>query len=191
MDILVILLVGAVTFGICFAVDKGFTGIFRNKKQHKTGLSVRLSQHYGGAGIIMGILGLVAIFEGVKGSAVLLAGGCVVLLLGIGLMVYYMSFGIYYDADSFILSTFGKKNALYAFEEIDGQRLYQITGGSVVVELHLRDGRTIGLQTTMKGVDPFLEVAFDGWCRQKKILREDCEFYDPAVSHWFPDLEVM
>ena len=51
MDILAILLIGAVTFGVCFLMDKGFTGIFRNKKQHKSGLSVRLSQHYGGSGV--------------------------------------------------------------------------------------------------------------------------------------------
>lgn len=189
MDILAILLIGAVTFGVCFLMDKGFTGIFRNKKQHKTGLSVRLSQHYGGAGVVLGILGLIAIFEGVKDSTVLLVGGCFVLLLGIALVVYYVSFGIYYDADSFILSSIGKKSMVYSFSDIQGQRLYQITGGSILVELHLRDGRTVGLQSTMKGVYPFLDTAFEGWCRQNGKERENCEFYDPNQSHWFPEVE--
>lgn len=189
MDILVILLIGAVTFGICFLMDKGFTGIFRNKKQHKTGLSVRLSQHYGGAGVVLGILGLIAIFEGVKDSTILLVGGCFVLLLGIALLVYYVSFGIYYDGDSFILSNIGKKSAVYSFSDIQGQRLYQITGGSILVELHLRDGRTVGLQSTMKGVYPFLDTAFEGWCRQNGKDREGCDFHDPSQSHWFPEVE--
>lgn len=189
MDILVILLIGAVTFGVCFLADKGFTGIFRNKKQHKTGLSVRLSQHYGGAGVLLGLLGLVAVFEGLKDSTVLLVGGCFVLLLGIALMVYYTSFGIYYDADSFILNTIGKKSTTYSFSDIQGQRLYQVTGGSVLVELHLRDGRTVGLQSTMKGVYPFLDAAFDGWCRQNGTQRESCSFHDPAASHWFPEVD--
>lgn len=189
MDILAILLIGAVTFGVCFALDKGFAGIFRSKKQHKTGLSVRLSQHYGGAGIVLGILGLVAIFQGMKDSTVLLVGGCFVALLGVALLVYYMSFGVYYDADSFILSVFGKKSATYSYADIQGQRLYQITGGSIVVELHLRDGRTVGLQSTMTGVYPFLDAAFDGWCRQTETAREDCAFHDPSASHWFPEVE--
>ena len=189
MDILAILLIGVVTFGICFGLDKGFTGIFRNKKQHKTGRSVRLSQHYGGAGVVLDILGLVAIFEGLKDSTVLLIGGCIVVLFGIALLVYYMSFGIYYDDDSFVLSTIGKKSATYSFSDIQGQRLYQITGGSVVVELHLRDGRTVGLQSTMKEVYPFLDTAFEGWCRQNETQRESCDFYNPSESHWFPEVE--
>lgn len=189
MDILAILLVGALTFGVCFLLDKGFHGFFRNKKQHKSGCSVRLSQHYGGAGIVLGILGLLAIFHGAKDSTVLLVGGCVVLLAGIGLIVYYMSFGIYYDDGSFILNTFGKKSMTYSYGDIQGQKLYMITGGSVLVELHLQDGRTVGLQTTMTGVDPFLETAVNGWCAQKGIDRDACEFYDPSVSHWFPEVE--
>lgn len=189
MDYVAILLIGALTFGVCFLADKGFTGIFRSKKQHKTGLSVRLSQHYGGAGIVLGLLGLIAIFEGAKNSTVLLVGGCIVLLLGIALMVYYMSFGIYYDGDSFVLSTFGKKSTTYSFADIQGQRLFQVTGGSVLIELHLQDGRTVGLQSTMKGVYPFLDAAFAGWCRQNGTDRDSCEFHDPSVSHWFPEVE--
>lgn len=189
MGILAILLVGAVTFGVCFAFDKVFKGVFRNKKQHKTGRFVRLSQHYGGAGVVLGILGLVAIFEGLKDSVVLLVGGCMVLLLGIALVVYYLSFGIYYDEESFILSTIGKKSKTYSFSDIQGQRLYQITGGSVIVELHLRDGRTVGLQSTMKGAYPFLDTAIEGWCRQNGMQRESCDFYDPSASRWFPEVE--
>lgn len=189
MEIVAILIIGAITFGACFLADKGFTGIFRNKKQHKTGLSVRLSQHYGGAGVVLALLGLIAVFEGVKDSVVLLVGGVVVLLLGIALLVYYMSFGIYYDADSFILSSIGKKSAVYSFSDIQGQRLYQITGGSVLVEIHLRDGRTVGLQSTMKGVYPFLDTAFEGWCRQNGTEREGCTFHDPSQSKWFPEVE--
>lgn len=189
MEIVAILLIGAVTFGVCFLADKGFTGIFRNKKQHKTGLSVRLSQHYGGAGVVLGLLGLIAIFEGAKDSTVLLIGGAVVLLLGVALMVYYMSFGIYYDADSFILSSIGNKSAVYSFSDIQGQRLYQVTGGSVLIELHLRDGRTVGLQSTMKGVYPFLDAAFEGWCRQNGTKRDACAFHDPSQSKWFPEVE--
>ena len=96
MDILVILLVGAVTLGLCFLTDKGFSALFRSKPQHKTGLSVRLSQHYGGAGIILLILGLMAVFSGCSTSKLLLVCGVLVAALGVGLIIYYLAFGILY-----------------------------------------------------------------------------------------------
>lgn len=184
-----IILIGAATLGLCFLIDKGFTAVFRGKSQHRTGLSVRLSQHYGGAGIILFLLGLVAIFSGWSASTLLLVGGILVTLLGIALVVYYMTFSIYYDSDSLILTTIGKKSKVYSFGDIQGQRLYQVTGGGTMIELYFRDGRTVALQSTMKGIYPFLDTAFAGWCRQKNIKWEDCPFHDPQNSCWFPSME--
>ena len=53
MEFVLVLLIGAVTFGVCYLLDKGLKAIFRNKPQHKTGLSVRLNPHYGGAAVIL------------------------------------------------------------------------------------------------------------------------------------------
>lgn len=190
MEWLFIILIGAATVGVCFLVDKGFTRIFRSKAQHKTGLSVRLSQHYGGVGLILLLLGLLAIFNGLNDGVLLLAGGFFVMALGVGLIVHYMSFGIYYDADSFILTTFGKKSTVYAYQDIVAQKLYQVTGGNIMVELYLENGKSVTLQSSMKGMYPFLDTAFSGWCRQKGITAEDCPFYDPHNSCWFPTMEV-
>ena len=190
MDFLKILLVGAVTFFLCFLLDKGFTGIFRNKPQHRTGRSVRLSQRYGSIGLLLVVLSLVAIFQGWNSSKILLFCGGGVGLLGVGLIVYYMSFGIYYDDDSFVLTTFGKKSATYSHGAICGQKLYQIAGGSILVELYLEDGRTVSLQSNMKGVYPFLDTAFSGWCSQREKKPGDCSFHDPENSCWFPNVEV-
>lgn len=189
MDILVILLVGAVTIGACFLLDKAFTGIFRSKPQHKTGLSVRLSQHYGGVGLVLVLLGVLAVFHGWTSSKVLLFCGGFVAVLGIALIVYYMTFGIYYDSDSLILTTFGKKSVVYSYADISGQKLYRVAGGNVIIELYFRDGRTVALQSNMKGVYPFLDTAFAGWCRQKGVQAEDCPFHDPQNSCWFPGME--
>lgn len=189
MDILVILLVGAVTLGLCFLTDKGFTALFRSKPQHKTGMSVRLSQHYGGTGIILVLLGLIAVFHGWGNGKLLLVCGIFVAILGIALIVYYMTFGIYYDSDSLILTTFSKKSAVYSYADISGQKLYRVAGGNVVIELYFRDGRTVALQSNMKGVYPFLDTAFAGWCRQKDVKAGDCPFHDPQNSCWFPSME--
>lgn len=190
MDILLIVLVAAATFGICFVIDKGFTGLFRNKVQHKTGLTVRLNKHYGGAGVLLAVLGIAAILQGAKDQMLMLVGGIVVLLLGVGFIIYYMSFGVYYDDDSFILSTFGRKSKTYAYRDILGQKLYRVTGGSVLIELYLQDGRSVGLQSTMTGAYPFLDKAFDGWCRQTGKTVEECAFHDTDNSCWFPDMGV-
>ena len=188
MDLLVILLVAGVTLGLCFLADKGYTKVFRNRKQHHSGLSVRLSQHYGGAGIILCLLGLLSVFRS-EGSKVLLFGGILVALLGIGLMVYYLSFGIYYDSETFLVTTFGKKSTAYSYKDIRGQRLYQIAGGNIMVELYLTDGRTVSLQSPMKGMYAFLDAAFAGWCRQTGRAAGDCPFHHPENSCWFPNME--
>lgn len=191
MGFLGIIVMAAATFGVCFLLDKGFTKVFRGTQQHKTGLSVRLSKRYGSGGLLLVVLGLAAVFSGVTNGKVLLVGGIFVALLGIGLIVYYMSFGIYYDADSFVLTTFGRKSVTYAFRDIRAQQLYTVTGGSTLIELHLRSGRTVSLQSTMTGVYPFLDAAFASWCRQTGRSAEDCPFHDPASSRWFPGLEEM
>ena len=184
------ILVAALVFGICFAVDKGFTKSFRNQAQHKTGLSVRLSKRYAVFGLFLTVIGILAVSVGLNDEAVLLWGGVVVLLMGLGLITYYMTFGIFYDADSFILTTFGKKSVVYSFSDIQEQKLYVIQGGSTVVELHMTDGRAVGLQSTMEGMYPFLDHAFAAWCRQTGRNVEDCDFHDPSNSLWFPMGEV-
>ena len=191
MNLLGMMVLAALTFGVCFLLDKGFTKVFRGTQQHKTGLSVRLSKRYGSGGLLLAMLGLVSVFKGWGSSKVLLVGGAFVALLGVGLIVYYMTFGVYYDRDSFLLTTFGRKSKTYAFREIRGQQLYTVTGGSTIIELHLQDGRTVSLQSTMTDVYPFLDAAFAGWCRQNGKRAEDCPFYDPENSRWFPGLEEM
>ena len=189
MSIAAILIVGAVTFGLCFLMDRGYTRIFRNRQQHRTGLSVRVSKRYASFGIVLVILGLLAVFNGLSGNRVLLVGGSLVLLMAAGLITYYMSFGIFYDADSFIVTAFGKKNRTYQFRDIHGQKLYLIQGGSTVIELHLSDGGSVSIQSGMEGAYPFLDHAFAAWCRQTNRDPGDCPFHDPANSLWFPTEE--
>lgn len=190
MNIFSILIIAAITFGICYLFDKGYTNTFRNKVQHQTGLAVRVSKRYAAFGLILGVLGIAAILTGLSDSTVLIVGGVVVLVVGIGLITYYMTFGIFYDADSFILTTFGKKSVTYQFRDIQSQQLYLIQGGSTVIELHLGDGRSVSIQSAMEGAYPFLDHAFAAWCRQTGRNPEDCSFHDPANSLWFPSEEV-
>lgn len=178
------------TFAALFLIDKVFTNVFRGKAQHKTGLSVRLPKRTGIAGLLLTLLAVLTLITDFGESRkLMLFSGAFIAVLGIGLIVYYMSFGLFYDEESFILTTFGKKSVTYRFGDIVHQQLYTTTGGSTVIELHMTDGRAVSLQSTMEGVYPFLDKAFYRWCDQKGIDPDACTFHDPDNSCWFPPVE--
>ena len=186
MQAIVIFIIAALVFLICWGVDRLFIRLFRSKAQHRSGLAVRSSKRYGLFGVIFTVLGILGIFSGTGGDKILLYAGIVVMLMGIALAVHYLSFGIFYDGESFLLCRFGRKDREHRFDEIVGQKLYTITGGSTVIELTLKDGSALSLQSTMDGVYPFMDTAFAGWCLETGRRMEDCDFYDPSKSWWFP-----
>ena len=189
MTFFLILLIAAAVFGLCFAVDKAFSKLFRSKAQHRSGMAVRANKRYGLFGVILSVLGIMAVCVGISDGPVLLWGGIVVLLMGAALAVYYLSFGVFYDGDTFLLSRFGKKEVTYRFSDIKGQKLYMVQGGNVIIELHMADGGTVSLQSTMDGVYPFLDTAFAAWCLQTGRDPQSCDFHDPSQSLWFPTVE--
>lgn len=186
MEIAGVLLVAALTFGVCYLFDKGYTNVFRNKIQHYSGLAVRINKRYAVFGLILTLLGIVAIITGITDGPVLLGGGIIVLLMGAGLITYYLTFGVFYDEDTFLLTTFGKKSRVYRYSDIVHQQLYIVQGGNVVIELHLTDKNAVSVQSTMEGTYPFLDHAFAAWCRQTGRDPESCDFHDPSQSLWFP-----
>lgn len=184
------ILVAALTFGVMFLLDKGFTKLFRSKEQHKSGLAVRLKKGYGVAGILLCVLAVVVLLQYITGGEKMMLFCFVVLLImGAGLLVYYMTFGVFYDDEGFVLSTFGRKSAAYRYADIENQKLYVITGGSNVVELYLSDGNTVSLQSTMEGVYPFLDKACHARFRQLGINSHECGWFDEGQSCWFPPKE--
>ena len=189
METILILLVAAAVFGICRLVDKAFTKAFRSKAQHMSGMAVRANTLYGVFGVILIVVGILAIIVGITDSILLLIGGIVVLCMGAGLAAYYLSYGIFYDGESFLVSSFGKKSVAHAYKDIQEQRLYLIQGGSIVMELHMADGTSVSLQSTMDGVYPFLDTAFAGWCLQTGRDPQSCDFHDPSKHWWFPHEE--
>lgn len=188
MEYVAVIIVAALVFGVCFLIDKGFTKLFRSQAQHKSGLAVRLNKRYGSIGLILAVLGLAAVFTGLSDSWVLIAGGCLLIVVGIGLVVYYMTFGVFYNEDSFILTTFGKKSTTYYYKDIKAQQLYN-NYGHTLIELHMTDGRAVQLQDSMNGTYAFLDHAFAAWLRQTGKQEADCTFHDPANSCWFPPVE--
>ena len=186
-----IALIAAVIFGLCYLVDKTFSKLFRSKAQHRSGMAVRANKRYGIFGVVLTVLGIMAIFVGITDGPVLLWGGAIVLLMGVSLAVYYLSFGIFYDGESLLLQRFGKKDVTHYYKDIVGQKLYLIQGGNIVVELHMADGSTVSVQSAFEGVYPFLDTAFAGWCLQTGRDPRSCDFHDPSRSLWFPTVEEV
>ena len=191
MEFILVILIAAAVFGLCYGVDKAFAKHFRSKAQHRSGMAVRANKRYGIFGVVLTALGIMAVCIGITDGPVLTWGGVVVLLMGIALAVYYLSFGIFYDGESFLLQRFGKKEVTYFYRDIVGQKLYLIQGGNILVELHMRDGSAVSVQSAFDGVYPFLDTAFAAWCLQTGRDPQSCEFHDPSQSLWFPTVEEI
>ena len=184
-EYIAVILIAAAVFGLCFLADKGFTRLFRSQAQHMSGKAVRLNKRYGSIGLVLVMIGVFGVLKGLSQNWLLLVGSAVVVLMGVALVVYYMSYGVFYDENSFIFMSFGKKNKTYYYNAIRAQQLYN-NQGHLLIELHMSDGDIIQLQSTMTGCYEFMDHAFAAWLRQTGKRQEDCPFYDPSNSCWFP-----
>ena len=183
----VILLIAAV-FGLCFLVDKLTVKLFRSKPQHRSGKSVRQNKRYGTIGITLMVIGIASMATS-GGNMTMLVGGGFLIAMGCAMGVYYLSSGIYYDEESFLVESFGKKPLTYRYDQIVHQQLYILQGANTIVELHMDDGSAVQVVSSMPDYDQFLNHAFRNWCRQKGIDPGSCDFHDTDNSCWFPEKE--
>ena len=184
------LLVIAATFGVMFLLDKGLTKLFRSRDQHRSGTAVRLKKHYGILSLAMmalGALGIITFFA--DGNIILLLGGVLVLPGGAALGLYYLTHGIFYDNDTFLYTTFGNRSVSYRYADIVAQKLYEIQGGTLLVELHMTDGKAVSVQTTMEGAKTFLDKAAHARMRQLGLNSHECSWFDETEGRWFPPVE--
>lgn len=188
MEWIAMLMIAALIFGICFLIDKLITKLFRSQAEHFSGKAVRLNKKSGAFGLILSVLGVAAIFSGLENGWILIVGGALIILVGIGLIVYYMTYSIFYDDDTFLYTNFGKKTHRYHFRDIQSQQLYN-NAGHTLIELYMTDGNVVQLQSSMEGAYTFMDHAFAAWLRQTGKTEQDCAFHDPANSCWFPPVE--
>jgi hypothetical protein len=187
---MIYLLVIAATFGAMFLIDKGLTRLFRSRDQHRSGTAVRLKKHYGILSLalmILGLLGIVTYFT--DKNLILLVGGIVVLPGGALLGIYYLTHGIFYDNDTFLYVTFGNRSVTYRYADIRAQKLYEIQGGTLLVELHMADGKAVSVQTSMEGAKTFLDKAAHARMRQLGLNSHECSWFDETEGKWFPPVE--
>ena len=184
------LLIIAATFGTMFLLDKGLTKLFRSRQQHRSGTAVRLKKHYGILSLalmILGALGIITYFS--DKNLILLVGGILVLPGGAVLGIYYLTHGIFYDDEGFLYTAFGNRSDEYRYADIRAQKLYEIQGGTLLVELHMENGKTVSVQTTMEGAPSFLDKAAHARMRQLGLNSHECQWFDEAEGRWFPPVE--
>ena len=184
------ILVIAATFGVMFLLDKGLTRLLRSSSQHHSGTAVRLKKHYGILSLALLILGALAILYGLTGkNPGLLLGGALVFPGGACLGIYYLTHGVFYDDDSFLYVSFGRRGREYRYGDILGQKLYEIQGGTLLVELHMADGTAVSIQGTMEGAYDFLSKAAHARMRQMGLNSHECDWFDEEKGQWFPPVE--
>lgn len=182
------LILGALIFAACFAVDKLFTKFFRSQAQHHSGTAVRLSKGYAIAGLALLVLSALVLTVQMEGSQAL-RRFCAALLLavGAGLTGYFLRYGIFYDKETFLFTPFLGKSRTYSYRNIRGQLLYR-TNSAILIELHMQDGTTVTVHSSMPGAYAFLDTAFAGWRRQNGLDSTPCPFHDPQNHLWFPTM---
>ncbi len=188
MEYVWIALMAIFTFGICFGLDKLFTRLFRNRSQHKSGKQVRLRSRVALYGLLMLVLGVACAVFYFRGIPFLFWSGVLLILMGAGLVAYYLGFGVFYDEEGFLCTSFGKKGRVYPYGQICSQQLYN-SQGSIVVELQMEDGKVIHVQEGMEGWREFLDYAFQRWLEAKGLTARECSFHDTSKCCWFPHEE--
>ena len=184
------LLVIAATFGVMFLLDKGLTKLLRSRTQHRSGTAVRLKKHFGILSLSLMILGALAVINGlIETNTALLLGGLVILPGGAALGIYYLTHGIFYDDEGFLYTTFGNRSAEYRYADIAAQKLYEIQGGTLLVELHMADGTAVSVQGNMEGAPTFLDKAAHARMRQLGLNSHECQWFDETEGRWFPPVE--
>lgn len=180
-----LLLFAALVFGLCFLVDK-LTGRLRKK----AGLSpvVRLPLRYPVAAALLTLTAVGAgIYAVVKHSGLFGGVAAVLLALAVYFLYCYGQMGIDYDEERFTFRK-GKVSQKFAFGDIDGQRV-AVSRRSFCLVLCLGKDEVV-IYGNMQGVQPFLNTAYQGWCRAKGLDPEAQDWHNPADFRWFPDQQV-
>ena len=58
MEFILVILIAAAVFGLCYGVDKAFAKHFRSKAQHRSGMAVRAHKSYGIFGVALSVIGI-------------------------------------------------------------------------------------------------------------------------------------
>ncbi len=188
MKYLLLLLLCAAVFLVCFLIDKLFSLLLPKSEAEKSGNAVRLPRRNAVAGILLIFVPLVVLLFFIpEGGDTLMSVGCAIaIVFGVILLVGYFSFAIYFDDEGFVYKDLRRKKTAYRYSQIRGQRSVLTRSGVNSILFVAND--EINVYSTMQNLNAFLNKAFYKWCEAKKIDPADVE-NNPRMFTWFPDPE--
>lgn len=188
MKYLLVLIICAVVFLVCFLIDLLLKAIFPKSRLEKSKQVVRPPRRSVVFGIILTFLGAAVLIRKLPEAddVLLLIGAGVAMIFGVILLCTYFSFSIFYDEEGFLYRAWGKGKKEFRYSQIRGQRSLMTRGGINTI-LFVGD-EEINLYSAMQNLNAFLNKAFFKWCAAKGIDPDSIE-NNPRMVTYFPDPE--
>ena len=180
-SLLLLLILMAVVFGLCFGVDRLCRRLFPADPRKAVRLP-RRSVIFGTLLTFLGFTALLMFWSQLQWH--FRAAALFVLALGLFLLVQYFSFSIRYDDEGFAYRTLGKKPMTCRYEDILGQKSL-LTRSGVNSTLYTTQGE-VPVYTALVGLPDFLRKAFSRWCDAKGIDPDTVE-NNPQYLTYFPE----
>lgn len=181
MIYVILILIGAATFGLCFVIDRLIQRLRRRRTGGAVPRIVRQPKRAAGIGIVLSVAGLALMLF--LRSPLGLWGGLVIALMGAVLLGSYFLLFIEYDDEGFTYRTLkGKSRFLY--NQIRGEQAIATRSGINAI-LYVGN-TTVEVSEAMDGVREFLQHAYYARCRQLHIEPESCPPPAPRELLWFP-----
>lgn len=186
MKYLLVLLLCAVVFLICFLIDLLLKALFPKSKLENSKNVVRPPRRSAVFGVILSFLGVVVLVKYLPTAEeiLLIIGAAVALILGAVLLITYFSVVIYFDDEGFLYKARGHGKQTFRYSQIKGQRSLMTRGGINTI-LFVGDAE-INLYSAMQNVNAFLNKAFFKWCAEKGLDPDSIE-NNPRMLTYFPD----
>ena len=183
---ILMLIVCALVFLVCFLIDTLLKVIFPKSKLEKSRQAVRPPRRSAVIGVILAFLGLAAAVRIApqEHDTLLLIGAIGAMVIGAVLLCTYFSVVIYYDDEGFLYKAWGHGKQEFRYSQIKGQRSL-LTRGGVNTILFVGDAE-INLYGAMQNLNAFLSKAFFKWCEVKGIDPDSIE-NNPRMATYFPD----
>lgn len=188
MKLIVVVIVCAAVFLICFLIDTLLKLIFPKSKLEKSKQVVRPPRRSAVFGVVLLFLGVAVLVQFVskKDDTLLLLGSIAAIIFGIILLCTYFSVSIYYDDEGFLYKVWGHGKKTYHYNQIKGQRSLMTRGGINTILFVGED--EINLYSAMQNLGAFLNKAFFRWCDARGIDPDSIE-NNPRMLTYFPDPE--
>lgn len=183
---ILMLIVCAAVFLVCFLIDTLLKVIFPKSKLEKSKQAVRPPRRSAVIGAILAFLGLAVVVRIApkEHDTLLLIGAIGAMVIGAVLLCTYFSVVIYYDDEGFLYKAWGHGKQEFRYSQIKGQRSL-LTRGGVNTILFVGDAE-INLYGAMQNLNAFLSKAFFKWCQVKGIDPDSVE-NNPRMATYFPD----